>query len=636
MACYIYEHPEHRDPDIYKIGKSNNVIVRYMNLSTSYENEITNSWYLYPKRGNDYSSGMLFFIEKTIHRLFDSCRRVKSSEFFQIRDINSFLKDLVEYFEQINTPLVLTRNVEDLKDLYDYAVPAETLTEEVTNRYIKDTPRVPKKYLRDTATSKNPYKHQEPILEAIYKWHESDETAGKIILPPGIGKSYITSFYLRSLSQESCVPIFVPLRSIKVDFDNALQKCEVVCNTRVIVNDTARKTNWHDEDAIDVIIYDEAHHMCATENKKLLNIDSEKKLFLTATEKVINDNDAFDMNDPVFGKCIYRMSILEAIQKGLLADYKVFLTDWTKGLRHTVETLQEMHRRKIIMFFNKTANAIKICDELNGLGFSAKYIIGTTSMTERANIIQQFETMEFSIICNVGCMGEGVNIPCIDTVIFMEKRESNIGIIQNIGRGLRKHPSKDFCMVVIKEEMMNYRFIKNLLVYDSRWSNARAMLLGKEHKSAKNNKTISYSIDGIIKMIELGNTKGLNATEAFIQRLRSRKIYSASEYHKAVTEYTDEYPKYPIAVFDDFNYADLLKCKNPYNYDECIARILELYETEKDNLKKIRITANKFTHICNLDNRIDIGILEKLKIDKTLSKKLNLLFNSVAGRRIIK
>ena len=669
MACYIFNHPDHKDPNIYKIGKSNNVVVRFMNLSTSYENDILASWYFYPKADKDYASGLLFFIEKTIHKKYDALRRNKSKEFFQIEDINVFVQEILDYFEQMQIPLAVTKNIEDLKDLYDYSIINDELDSDaqkiyVSNNEFLDIPIIPthlvnavvKEYRNKNSTQLllsntstlvtqklsatlipylQPYHHQIEILEALNKWHTSDVVSGKLILPPGIGKSYITSFYLRELPESTTVLILVPLKSIKEDFELALTECKVKCQTKVTVYNTARASTYAKKD---IVVYDEAHHTCSVENAKLLTLESTKKLFLTATERIINNEDALDMSNDQFGDYIYKMSILEAIQKGLLCDYKIFLSDWNNGLADTIDKLKLMHRKKVIMFFNTVERAKQIHKELKFLNIHSNSITGDTKMTNRAKMISDFTNADFSVICNVGCIAEGVNIPCIDTVMFMEKRESNIGVIQNIGRGLRRYPGKDFCMVVIVEEMLNYKFIENLLVYDERLNNPRPMLIsnGLPKKPKKLQGDFDYSIDGIVKMVEVYTSKGLNKVAAFIKRLRSRNIYSATEYHKTIKEYSEDYPAAPLVDLPGFQWEDLLKCSNPYDVNECTDKLLALYETEKDNLKKIKITSDKFIHIYKLDNRIDIKLLEQLKDNKILSKKLNLLFNSIAGRRIIK
>ena len=621
MACYIYKHPDHANPLVHKIGKANDVDQRHANLSTSYLNEITERWYLYPTGDCEYSSGYLYFIEHTIHQYKKDIRIRKEKEFFSISDVDALLIELIANLKTLGIAVKSTRNVADFKTIHDYSLDDDEEWAKLTKKIVVEPIDMPYR----------PKTHQLEILKCIETWYTSDKTAGKLILPPGTGKSYITSFWLRDLPETTKVLVFVPLRSIKEDFETALQRCGVNCPVDVMVNNTG----WQGVDGeYDIIVYDEAHHMCSPQNSELLHIPAKKKLFLTATEKIIDDDgNPFDMNDSKFGDYIYQMGILDAIKKRLLVDYKIFLADWNLALKNLIEQLKnDYHRKKIIMFFNTIESATRECCKLNNLGFLASIITGETSMADRRAIINQFESNDFHIICNVGCIGEGVNIPCIDTVMFMESRTSNIGVIQNIGRGLRTHPGKDFCMIIVKEEMLDCKFIETLLVYDTRMSASAKMIISRPDKTeSKSNLGVSYSIDGIAKLIEKFTSRGLSATDAFIANLRRLGILSDTEYKKRWTEFAG-FPEIPEEKYPGFTWDNVPLCENPYERDECINKIAELAEIHRGDLAKIGSHKDKLVHLHKIDKRIDPRLFEEIRDDK----KIKWLFMRLIVRRCIK
>ena len=589
MACYTYLHPDHRDTDIYKIGKANDVEQRHANLNTAYCNEIKERWFLYPKLDNAYSSGVLFFIEKTCHKFLEKVRINPNREFFKITDINKFLLDIIGHLHEIGIEVGLTRNIDELKELKDYSLQDEAV---------------------EISKVLNPYPYQLKILDKIRNWYISDAISGKIILPPGIGKSYITSFWLRELPEDTKVLILVPYVSIQDDFEIVVKNCKVKCSVDVIVNNTGWKGF---EDEYDIIIYDEAHHMCSAKNREILKVKSKKKLFLTATEKTIHAEWELDMRKPIFGDYIYKMDIFEAIRLGYLVDYKIFLADWTLRLKNMVEQLRDVyHRRKIIMFANSVQMATEITNDLEELKLPVSIITADTGKTERREIINKFKSDEFHILCNVQCIGEGVNIPCIDTVMFMESRHSNIGVIQNIGRGLRKHPGKDFCMVIVKEEMLKNKFIENLLVYDSRLQNPGSMVI--VNNTAKQKKDETYSIEGIVNIVEKFSSRKINDTWAFIEELKRQNILSKTEYYQSDLELLDV----PELEFTGFSWDNLVKCKNPYPYEECVAKILELLPSVWEDLKKIGEKKDKLIYLYRIDDRIDPNLIERIKEDTRL------------------
>jgi superfamily II DNA or RNA helicase len=440
MACYIYLHPDTWEKNLYKVGKANDVEQRHASLSTAYTVNISEVWYIYPKLTKDYSSGVLFFIEHTIHKYLKQFRKNPAREFFYILDINQFLAEIIHYITNLGIEVCATRDARDLAGLHDYSFQEEGIQMSQGSKGLTGIER---------GHPLSPTEHQIPIMQAITAWHASDKLSGKLILPPGIGKSYLAGFYLRGLPKETRVLVLVPYISIQEDFRIALEKTKVACNVDVIVYNTARE--WLADPQYNIIIYDEAHHMCAKVNSKLLNLESSKKLFMTATERIYDNKECLDMEKPIFGDYIAKMPILDAIEKRLLLDYKIFLVNWKPGLKHMIQQLTEdYHRKKIIMFFNTVKSAIATCQDIKKLGFNVSAITSETMKgVERRIIIDKFTTDEFHILCNVYCIGEGTNIPCIDTVIFMEDRASNIGVIQNIGRGLRLYPGKDFCMVLL-------------------------------------------------------------------------------------------------------------------------------------------------------------------------------------------
>ena len=56
---------------------------------------------------------------------------------------------------------------------------------------------------------------------------------------------------------------------------------------------------------------------------------------------------------------------------------------------------------------------------------------------------------EIRLITNAQCLSEGVDVPSLDAVVFFEKRQSQIGIIQAVGRVMRQAPGKKYGYIII-------------------------------------------------------------------------------------------------------------------------------------------------------------------------------------------
>ena len=72
----------------------------------------------------------------------------------------------------------------------------------------------------------------------------------------------------------------------------------------------------------------------------------------------------------------------------------------------------------------------------------SNHIDGSYKLEDRENILKSFKQSKLSIISNVRCLVEGVNVPEVDAVVFTTPKESLIDIIQAIGRSLRKRQNK--------------------------------------------------------------------------------------------------------------------------------------------------------------------------------------------------
>tara|TARA_B100001121_G_scaffold309318_1_gene335770 strand:- start:116 stop:3715 length:3600 start_codon:yes stop_codon:yes gene_type:complete len=249
--------------------------------------------------------------------------------------------------------------------------------------------------------------------------------------------------------------------------------------------------------SIDLILADEAHSLTgisSSDNTKkseyvlkdeLLN--SNMKLFMTATPKGVikqiknkaseNDLEVFSMDDPnVFGKVFHRLSFGEAIKQKLLSDYEIIILDIkdpfviekidknialeNDGKNYSafalstqialIKVAKKLNIRRVITFHNLIKKAklfSETLDDANSMTFEdgkfsvwSKSIDGSMSAISRKNILNELKTNEFdlNIVSNARCLSEGVDVPTLDGVAFIDPKESVIQIIQAIGRAIRQ------------------------------------------------------------------------------------------------------------------------------------------------------------------------------------------------------
>ena len=231
----------------------------------------------------------------------------------------------------------------------------------------------------------------------------------------------------------------------------------------------------------DLGIYDEAHRTAGKGSRFNASLDDRhtpigRRVFMTATPKRSDyshrnkDEEArivFSMDDEsIYGKVAYRLSIREAINRGIIADYKVLIsviTDQTiaddfkmRGLHkpdnsdqldmgvHAMAISNAMANyglRKAVSFHNAVKHAAAMIDP-NIRNFPADlarfHVSGHQPTSERNATLARFAAAPLGLVTNARCLTEGVDVPEIDLVTFVHPRKSRVDIVQAIGRALRK------------------------------------------------------------------------------------------------------------------------------------------------------------------------------------------------------
>ena len=225
----------------------------------------------------------------------------------------------------------------------------------------------------------------------------------------------------------------------------------------------------------DFIIIDEVHHISASSYRPILNYFKPKVLLgLTATPERM---DGEDILEDFCNRIAAEIRLPEALNKKLLSPFQYFgITDsidlgkvkWEKG-RYVASELTNIYTKnnvrvgEIIQQLQKYTNdihdvrAIGFCvtiehatfmaEKFNLAGIKAAFLTSDNSK-ERELIRSQFRNKDFSYLFVVDIFNEGVDIPEIDTVLFLRPTESLTVFLQQLGRGLRLSEGKD-CLTVL-------------------------------------------------------------------------------------------------------------------------------------------------------------------------------------------
>lgn len=259
----------------------------------------------------------------------------------------------------------------------------------------------------------------------------------------------------------------------------------------------------------DLIICDEAHRTAGVtpEGKKdsyfraVHNntfIRSKKRLYMTATPRIFGDtqqkkaelkkkadeNNAvlYSMdNEKIYGPDFHTLSFKEAVKAELLTDYKVIIfmveklstddPDLPAKIEGVYKALakdispsdfdfikgDEKPMKRAVAFSNTIAASkdfkINFTRNDDPIICRVEHIDGTLSARVRSSNLQWLasepEKNECRILSNARCLSEGVDVPALDAVIFLNPKSSQIDIVQSIGRVMRKSEGKKFGYVIL-------------------------------------------------------------------------------------------------------------------------------------------------------------------------------------------
>lgn len=234
------------------------------------------------------------------------------------------------------------------------------------------------------------------------------------------------------------------------------------------------------KDYYEYIIVDEFHHAAAPIYQGLLNHFTPKILLgLTATPERMDGKNVLDYFN---GRIAAEIRLPEAIERKLLCPFQYFgVSDdvdlsnirWTRGgydkteLSNLYSMNREVAERRAGNIINSLNRYVTDINTVHGLGFCvsvehAKFmeeyfnskgipslsLTGLSSEEERNTAKDRLVSGEIKFIFVVDLYNEGVDIPEIDTVLFLRPTESLTIFLQQLGRGLRLSEGKE-CLTVL-------------------------------------------------------------------------------------------------------------------------------------------------------------------------------------------
>ena len=213
---------------------------------------------------------------------------------------------------------------------------------------------------------------------------------------------------------------------------------------------------------VDLLVADEAHHLSGSPREEFRDVldaralPARRRLFMTATPVCPPlGGPLVSMADVAqFGPTAHRLDFGDAIQQGLLSDYEVLVFE-TAGhaAPDPVAALQAASGqiRSLLTFHGRVEKARAFAAAVDGLRLPdgrqvvARSVVGTDPAARRQQALQLLEEPDpgrLVVLSSARCLTEGVDLPAVDGVMFVDPKRSDLDTVQAVGRILRRSPGK--------------------------------------------------------------------------------------------------------------------------------------------------------------------------------------------------
>lgn len=279
----------------------------------------------------------------------------------------------------------------------------------------------------------------------------------------------------------------------------------------LIVCDEAHRTTGVSLAGEDESAFTKVHDADFIKSKKRLYMTATPRLYDDNTKSKAAEAEAIlcSMDDKaLYGEEMYRIGFGEAVERDLLTDYKVLIltlndkdvppavqrmiadgefeinTDDASKIIGTINALSKQFlgdegvtkeadpepMKRAVAFCANIATSKKISATYNTANEAylsqlpsdkkaqmvtteAKHMDGTMAAPERDQMLswlkEETPDTECRIITNVRVLSEGVDVPSLDSVLFLSARNSQVDVVQSVGRVMRRAPGKKYGYIVI-------------------------------------------------------------------------------------------------------------------------------------------------------------------------------------------
>lgn len=469
---------------------------------------------------------------------------------------------------------------------------------------------------------------QQKALYNLAKLRENHQDKALIIAATGTGKTYLSAFDVKQFKPNRI--LFLVHRDVILE--EAMKSFKRVHPNRLMSKFSGKQKDVEGEfvfamiqtmysnenyrsipkDYFDYIIADEAHRSYSDSYKNILDYFKPKFLLgMTATPERTDGGNIFELFN---NNIALEMRLRDSLREDLVLPFHYFgITDVTTDLKDidltkidevakklsikdrvdfVIEKMEHYGysglKRKCLAFCMNKAHAEYMAFEFNAFGYPSICLTGDSTEHERRTTIQKLEsqTDPLEFVFTVDIFNEGVDIPSVNLVLMLRPTQSPIIFTQQLGRGLRKHPEKEFLTVLDFIGNHNKSFLIPIALSGSRY----------------------YDKDSLKVQIEKNFQDIPGCTHISMDEIAKENILAQLE----KVNFTDM--KYLKEEYQEFKKS--LGGKEP--------RLLDYigHESSPDPIKFIAKSGSYIEFVSSIENRDLIMSTKLLKIQQSLDKQL--------------
>jgi superfamily II DNA or RNA helicase len=515
-------------------------------------------------------------------------------------------------------------------EIFDNSIDSEKL------RIALRKERTKEKYSAEAYFDIKPFPFQEEILEKL----ETERKVHKrfknlIVAATGTGKTVISAFDFKKIKKENSKVkiLFIAhrkeiLQQAQATFQGILmdnnfgelwvdgiepEKYDCVFASIQTLTNRINSLSLS-ETFYDFIVVDEVHHIAASSYRPILNFFKPKILLgLTATPERMDGEDILkDFCNTIAAE----IRLPEALNRKLLCPFQYFgVSDsidlsnatWQNG-RYLPSELTKIYTSndkrvgEIIRTLNKYLNDVNdvqalcfcitqehaqfMAEKFSLAGFKSDYLTSSKN-NQRSEIRNKFQQKEINYLFVVDIFNEGIDIPDIDTVLFLRPTESLTVFLQQLGRGLRLSENKD-CLTVMD-------FVGNSRPEYDFEGKFRALV-------GKTNTSIQKEIEDDFPHLPLGCTIILEkkAKDSILENIHQATNFNKNQLITKIRNYKHQ-TSLPLTLknFSDFYHIPLQMIYKKGNWKRLCVLGEQIEDYPTTNEKEIHRAINKKWLSCN-------------------------------------